>query len=202
MGLRYNTGYCICEHFNDGRFNSSMWVLPKFVLVYGFIMQVLYVLYIGIVGIVYHDICVVMGIPSHNIDFKGTMYVLHFGFLFNDECLENYKFFWCRNLSYFLQSWEGFQSPIPFMSKTPPSPFSQTKTWCGHLGYTMEGKIKWPFNLLMFHMLASQNSWKVNEGIRAPLWNGMFTKTFQAKRMSSNQLSKTTSGIHGKHLWH
>jgi hypothetical protein len=26
---------------------------------------------------------VVMGIPSHNIDFKGTMYVLHFGFLFN-----------------------------------------------------------------------------------------------------------------------
>jgi hypothetical protein len=130
------------------------------------------------------------------------MYVLHFGFLFNDECLKNYKFSWCRNLSYFLQSWEGFQSPIPFMSKTPPSPLSQTKTWCGHLGYAMEGKIKWPFNLLMFHMLASRNSWKVNEGIRAPLWNGMFTKTFQAKRTSSNQLSKTTSGIYGKHLWH
>jgi hypothetical protein len=74
------------------------------------------------------------------------MYVLHFGFLFNDECLENYKFSWCRNLFYFLQSWEGFQSPIPFMSKTPPSPLSQTKTWCGRLGYTMEGKIKWPFN--------------------------------------------------------
>jgi len=30
----------------------------------------------------------------------------------------------------------------PFMSKTPPSPLSQTKTWCGHLGYAMEGKIK------------------------------------------------------------
>jgi hypothetical protein len=40
----------------------------------------------------YHDMGVVMGIPSHNIDFKGAIYVLHFGFLFNDECLENYKF--------------------------------------------------------------------------------------------------------------
>jgi hypothetical protein len=69
MGLRYNTGITYVNIFNDGRFNSSMWVLPKFVLVY-----------------------VVMGIPSHNIDFKGAMYVLHFGFLFNDECLENYKF--------------------------------------------------------------------------------------------------------------
>ncbi len=69
-----------------------MWVLPKFVLVYGFIMQVLYVMYTGIVGFLYHDMGFVMGIPSHNIDFKGAMYVLHFGFLFNDECLENYKF--------------------------------------------------------------------------------------------------------------
>ncbi len=69
-----------------------MWVLPKFVLVYGFIMQILYVMYIGIVGFLYHDMGVVMGIPNHNIDFKGAMYVLHFGFLFNDECLENYKF--------------------------------------------------------------------------------------------------------------
>jgi len=49
-------------------------------------------MYIGIIGILYHDIGVVMGIPSHNIDFKGAMYVLHFGFLFNDECLDNYKF--------------------------------------------------------------------------------------------------------------
>jgi hypothetical protein len=30
---------------------------------------------------------IIMGIPSHNIDFNGTMYVFHFGFLFNDECL-------------------------------------------------------------------------------------------------------------------
>jgi hypothetical protein len=88
------------------------------------------------------------------------------------------------------------------MSKAPPGPLFQTRTWCGGLGYAMEGKIKWPFNLLMFHMLAYRNAWKVNEGIWAPLWNGMFTKTFQAKQMSSNQLSKTTSGIHGKHLWH
>jgi len=93
MGLRYNTGIAHVNIFNDGRFNSSMWVLPKFVLVYGFIMQILYVMYIGIVGILYHDMGVVMGIPSHNIDLKGAMYVLHFGFLFNDECLKNYKFF-------------------------------------------------------------------------------------------------------------
>jgi len=92
MGLRYNTGITYEKIFYDGRFNNSMWVLPNFVLVYGFIMQVLYVIYIGIVGILYHDMGVVMGIPSHNIDFKGAMYVLHFGLLFNDECLENYKF--------------------------------------------------------------------------------------------------------------
>ncbi len=50
-----------------------MWVLPKFVLVYGFIMQVLYVMYIGTIGILYHDVGIVMGIPDHNIDFKGAM---------------------------------------------------------------------------------------------------------------------------------
>jgi hypothetical protein len=64
-----------------------MWVLPNFVLVYGFIMQILYMIYIGIVGILYHDMGIIMGIPSHNIDFKGAMHVLHFRFLFNDECL-------------------------------------------------------------------------------------------------------------------
>jgi hypothetical protein len=67
-----------------------------------------------------------------------------------------------------LQSWEGFQNLIPFMSKTPPSLFFQTKTWCGRSWYTMKGKINWPFNLLMFHMLTSQNSWKVNKEIWAP----------------------------------
>jgi uncharacterized membrane protein (DUF485 family) len=55
MGLMYNTGIAYEKIFNDGRFNSSMWVLPKFILVYGFIMQVLYVMYIGIVGFLYHD---------------------------------------------------------------------------------------------------------------------------------------------------
>jgi hypothetical protein len=50
-------------------------------------MQVLYVMYIGTIGILYHDMGIVMGIPSHNINFKGAMYVLHFVFLFNDECL-------------------------------------------------------------------------------------------------------------------
>jgi hypothetical protein len=87
MGLRYKLGIAYVNIFNDGRFNSSIWVLPKFVLVYGFIMQVLYIMYIGTIGILYHDMGVGMGIPSHNIDFKIAMYVLHFGFLFNDECL-------------------------------------------------------------------------------------------------------------------
>ncbi len=86
VGLRYNSGIAYVNIFNDGRFNNSMWVLPKFVLVYGFMMQVLYIMYIGIVGILYHDMDIIMGIPNHNINFKGTMYVLHFGFLFNDEC--------------------------------------------------------------------------------------------------------------------
>ncbi len=87
VDLRYNLGIAYVNIFNDGRFNSSMWVLPKFVLVYGFIMQVLNFMYTGIVGILYHDMGIIMGIPNHNIDFKGAMYVLHFGFLFNDECL-------------------------------------------------------------------------------------------------------------------
>jgi hypothetical protein len=30
---------------------------------------------------------IVMGISSQNIDFKEAVYILHFGFLFNDECL-------------------------------------------------------------------------------------------------------------------
>jgi hypothetical protein len=45
----------------------------KFVLVYGFIMQILYVMYIGVVGILHHDVGIAMGIPSHNINFKGTV---------------------------------------------------------------------------------------------------------------------------------
>ncbi len=50
-----------------------MRVLPKFVLVHGFIMQILYVMYIGTIGILYHDFDIAMGIPSHNINFKGVM---------------------------------------------------------------------------------------------------------------------------------
>jgi hypothetical protein len=42
MGLRYNPGIAYVNILNDGRFNSSMWVLPKFVLVYGFIMPCTY----------------------------------------------------------------------------------------------------------------------------------------------------------------
>jgi len=73
VGLMYNPSITYVNIFNDGKFNSSMWILPKFVLVYGFIMQILYMMYIGTIGILYHDVGIVMGIPNHNIDFKGTM---------------------------------------------------------------------------------------------------------------------------------
>jgi hypothetical protein len=73
VGLRYNSNIAYVNIFNDGRFNSSMWVLPKLVLIYGFIMQILYVIYIGIVGILYHDASIVRGVSNHNIDFKGAM---------------------------------------------------------------------------------------------------------------------------------
>jgi hypothetical protein len=73
MGLRYNPSIAYVNVFNDGRFNNSIRLLPKFVLVYGFIMQILYVMYIGTIGILYHDVGIVMGIPNHNINFKGAM---------------------------------------------------------------------------------------------------------------------------------
>jgi hypothetical protein len=38
VGLRYNPAIAYVNIFNDGRFNRSKWVLPKIVLVYGFIM--------------------------------------------------------------------------------------------------------------------------------------------------------------------
>jgi hypothetical protein len=73
VGFRYNLGVAYVNIFNDGRFNSSMWVLPNFFLLYEFIMQILYVMYIRTIGTLYHDVGIVMGIPSHNINFKGTM---------------------------------------------------------------------------------------------------------------------------------
>jgi hypothetical protein len=73
MGLRYNAGIVYVSILNDGRFNSSMWVLPKFVLVCGFIMQILYVMYIETIGVLYHDVGITMGIPNHNINFKGAI---------------------------------------------------------------------------------------------------------------------------------
>jgi hypothetical protein len=78
VGLKFNTGIAYANIFNDGRFNSLVWVLPKFVLVYGFIMQVLYVMYIGTIGILYHDVGIVMGIPRHNVNFKGTFVNISF----------------------------------------------------------------------------------------------------------------------------
>jgi hypothetical protein len=73
VGLRHNLGIAYVNIFNDGRFNSSMWVLAKFVLVHGFILQILYVMYSGTISILYHDVAIVMGIPNHNVVFKGTM---------------------------------------------------------------------------------------------------------------------------------
>jgi hypothetical protein len=36
-------------------------------------MQVLYVMYIGTIGILYHDMGIVVGILSHNVNFKGVL---------------------------------------------------------------------------------------------------------------------------------
>ncbi len=85
---------------------------------------------------------------------------------------------------------EGFQNPIPFMSKTPPSHISQTKTWCGHLGYAMEGKIKRPFNFLMFHMFASRNFWKVNKGIEHPCGKECLQKLSKPNRCQATNYQK------------
>jgi hypothetical protein len=61
MGLLHIVGLksCICQHFYDGWFNKSM--------------QVLQVMYIGIISILYHDLGIVMGIPSHSVNFKGVV---------------------------------------------------------------------------------------------------------------------------------
>jgi hypothetical protein len=73
VGLKYNVGIAYVNIFNDGRFNNLVWVLSKFVLVYGFIMQILFVMYIGTIGILYHDMGIAMGIPNHSVDFKRTV---------------------------------------------------------------------------------------------------------------------------------
>jgi hypothetical protein len=73
VGLKYNVGITYVSIFNDGRFNNLVQVLSKFVLLYGFILQVLYVMHIGIVGILYHNMDIAMGIPSHSVDFKGVV---------------------------------------------------------------------------------------------------------------------------------
>jgi hypothetical protein len=81
------------------------------------------------------------------------------------------------------------------------SPFSNKDlVWRSEICHGGQNKVTIQFAYVPY--VTFWNSWKVNEGIQASMWNGMFTKTFQAKRMSSNQLSKTTLGIHGKHLWH
>jgi len=90
VGLRCNPGVAYVNIFYIGSFNSSMWVLPKFVLIYGFKMQVFYLMYIGTIGMLYHDMGIIMRILIHNIDFKRVMYVLHFGFLSNVHRIINY----------------------------------------------------------------------------------------------------------------
>jgi hypothetical protein len=70
MGLRYNAGIAYVTIFNDGRLNSSVQILLKKNLVYGSIMLILYKMYIGIIGILYHDMGTATRIPSHSIDFK------------------------------------------------------------------------------------------------------------------------------------
>jgi len=119
MGLKYNASITYVNIFHDGRFNSSMWVFLKFVLIYRFIMKILYVMYIKTMGILYYDVGIVMGIPNHNVDFKGTCRYCILGFCSMTNVFRIMNYFGARICPTSLQSWEGFQSPIPFMSKTP-----------------------------------------------------------------------------------
>jgi len=75
VGLGYNVGIAYWNIFNNGRFNTLVWALQKFVLVYGLIMQVLYMIYIGTICILYHDVGIAMGIPSHNVRVGITFWV-------------------------------------------------------------------------------------------------------------------------------
>jgi hypothetical protein len=78
------------------------------------------------------------------------------------------------------------------------SPFSNKDlVWTSGIRHGGQNKMTIQFAYVPYAHIS-----KFVEGEQAPLWNGTFTKTFQAKQISSNQLSKTTSGIHGKHLWH
>jgi len=128
VGLRYNVGIAYVNIFNDGRFNILVWVLPKFVLIYGFIMQVLYTMYIGTISILYHDVGIIMGIPSHNVNFKKPCRYCILGFCSMMNVFRIMNSLGAGICPTSIQSWEGFQSPIPFMSKTPPSSIFKIKT--------------------------------------------------------------------------
>jgi len=142
VGFKYNVSIAYVNIFNDGRFNNLVWVLSKFVFVYGFIMQVLFVMYIETIGILYHDMVLQWEFQIIVLILKDPCryYILGFCSMMNVFIIMNS--FGARICPTSIQSWEGFQSPIPIMSKTSPSPLFQTRIWCGHLGYIMEGKIK------------------------------------------------------------
>jgi hypothetical protein len=56
----------------------------------------------------------------------------------------------------------------------------------------------------MCHMFVSWIFWKVNTRIWVLSWSGTYIRTCHPKWMSSTQLSRITSSIHGKHhgyLW-
>jgi hypothetical protein len=81
------------------------------------------------------------------------------------------------------------------------SPFSNKNlVWTSGIRHGGQNKVTIQFAYVSYACIS-----KFLEGERgdtSTLVDGMFTKTFQAKQMSNNQLSKTTLGIHGKNLWH
>ncbi len=99
-------------------------------------------MYIGTINILYHDVGIVMGIPSHTSILRQPYryYILGFYSMMNVYRNINYL-----GVGIFPTSFNhGKGSKVPFHACPKPHQifFSQTKTWCEGLGYTMESKIK------------------------------------------------------------
>jgi hypothetical protein len=75
-------------------------------------------MYIATICILYHDMGIVMGIPSHNIDLKKTMYVLHLGFC---SMINVYRIVYSFGVGICPSSFNhGKDSKVPFHSCPKP----------------------------------------------------------------------------------
>jgi len=142
VGLKYNLSIAYVNILIDRRFSSSMWVLPRFVLIYGFIMQLLYIVYIGTIGILYHDSKSQWEFQVITLISKEPCMYFILGFC---SMMNVYRIINDLGARICPTSFNhGKGSKVPFYSCPKPHqvPFSQTRIWCEGPGYTMEGKIK------------------------------------------------------------